>query len=124
MLLYTPCTVTNKYRGIIPTNFLTSPQAPQLHMASPSHHPEIQQLSLIPLSPSDRSCHPVRFPLQINRLMENFRTVVQILDKSDDAIRFMIGNIFNLRSSFILEVNGQFRIQVCSLMKPALYLCC
>ena len=73
-------------------------------------------------------CHfhlnAVRFPLQINRLMENFRTVVQILDKSDDAIRFMIGNIFNLLSSFILEVNGQFRIQVCSLMKPALYLCC
>ena len=73
-------------------------------------------------------CHfylnTVCFAFQINRIMQNFRTVVQILDKSDDAVRFMIGNIFNFCSSFIFKMNGQFRIQICSLMKSALYLCC
>ena len=73
-------------------------------------------------------CHlylnAVCFPFQVNRIMQDFRTVVQILDKSNDTVRLMIGNILDLCTSFILKMNGQFRIQICSLMKSALYFCC
>ena len=73
-------------------------------------------------------CHlylnAVCFPFQVNRIMQDFRTVVQIFDKSNDTVRFMIGNILDLCASFILKTNSQFRIQVCSLMKSALYFCC
>ena len=73
-------------------------------------------------------CHlylnTVCFPFQVNRIMQDFRTVVQILDKSNDTVRLMIGNILDLCASFILKMNGQFRIQICSLMKSALYFCC
>ena len=50
--------------------------------------------------------------------------MVQIFDKSNDTVRLMIGNILNLCTSFILKMNGQFRIQICGLMKSALYFCC
>ena len=73
-------------------------------------------------------CHlylnAVCFPFQVNRIMQDFRTVVQILDKSNDTVRLMIGNILDLCASFILKTNSQFRIQICSLMKSALYFCC
>ena len=73
-------------------------------------------------------CHlylnAVCFPFQVNRIMQDFCTVVQILDKSNDTVRLMIGNILDLCTSFILKMNGQFRIQICSLMKSALYFCC
>ena len=73
-------------------------------------------------------CHlylnAVCFPFQVNRIMQDFRTVVQILDKSNDTVRLMIGNILDLCTSFILKANSQFRIQICSLMKSALYFCC
>ena len=73
-------------------------------------------------------CHlylnAVCFPFQVNRIMQDFRTVVQIFDKSNDTVRLMIGNILNLCTSFILKMNGQFRIQICGLMKSALYFCC
>ena len=73
-------------------------------------------------------CHlylnAVCFPFQVNRIMQDFRAVVQIFDKSNDTIRLMIGNILDLCTSFILKANSQFRIQICSLMKSALYFCC
>ena len=73
-------------------------------------------------------CHlylnAVCFPFQVNRIMQDFCTVVQILDKSNDTVRLMIGNILDLCTSFILKANSQFRIQICSLMKSALYFCC
>ena len=73
-------------------------------------------------------CHlylnAVYFPFQVNRIMQDFCTVVQILDKSNDTVRLMIGNILDLCTSFILKANSQFRIQICSLMKSALYFCC
>ena len=77
---------------------------------------------------SKLKCHfylnAVCFTFQINRLMQNFCTMIQILNKSDNPIRLMIRNILNFCPSLILEMNSQFRIQICSLMKPALYLCC
>ena len=59
-------------------------------------------------------CHlylnAVCFPFQVNRIMQDFRTVVQIFDKSNNPIWLMIGNIFNLRTSFVLKMDRQFRI--------------
>ena len=48
---------------------------------------------------------------------EDFRTVVQIFDKSDDSIRLMIGNILGPLHLFYPQSEWSVRIQVCSLMK-------
>ena len=59
-------------------------------------------------------CHlylnAVCLPFQVNRIMQDFRAVVQIFDKSNNPIWLMIGNIFNLRTSFVLKMDRQFRI--------------
>ena len=61
---------------------------------------------------------------QINRIMQNLCTMIQIFDKSNDSIRLMIGDIFYFRASFIFKMNRQLRVKICSLMKSALYLSC
>ena len=68
--------------------------------------------------------NPIRLSLQINRFMENLCILIQILNKSDNPIRFMICDILNLSASFILKMDRQLRIQISSFMESALYFCC
>ena len=61
--------------------------------------------------------------LQKNRLMQHLRFMVQITKISHNSFRFMVLLSLGLIPSFILKENGQLRIQICSLMKTAFYLC-
>ena len=73
-------------------------------------------------------CHfylnSICFSFQINRIVKYFCTVVQVFDKSDDSVRFMVSDIFCLCTSAILEMDGKIRIQIGSLMETAFYFCC
>ena len=62
--------------------------------------------------------------LEVDRLMKCLRTVVQITDVSNNPLRLMVFQFLRLRAAQILEIDRQFRIQVCCLMETALDLCC
>ena len=63
----------------------------------------------------------LRFPAEINRIVERFLFTVQIPDKSDNSIRFMIDNHLRRLLSPVLKSDRQLRIQIGRLMKSALY---
>ena len=65
----------------------------------------------------------IRLSFQINRFMEHLCILIQVLNKSDNPIRFMICDILNLSTSFIFKMYRQLRIQISSFMKSALYFC-
>ena len=60
------------------------------------------------------------FSFIVNRIVDHFFFGIQILDKSNDPIRFMILDPLFLCLSFICKYNRQFRIQVGCLMQSAL----
>ena len=61
------------------------------------------------------------FPFKINRLMKRLFFLIQISDKPDDSLRFMIFDMLGLISSFIFEYYRQFRVKICCFMQPAFY---
>ena len=63
----------------------------------------------------------VCFPFKINRLMKRLFFLIQISDKPDDSLRFMIFDMLGLISSFIFEYYRQFRVKICCFMQPAFY---
>ena len=65
---------------------------------------------------------PITFSLKVYRFVNDLALLIQIPDKSYDPFRFMVKDLFRLFSPHILKHNGQLRIQISSLMKPALYL--
>ena len=66
----------------------------------------------------------ISLAFQINRIMQNLCTMIQIFDKSNDSIRLMINDLFRLRSPLIFEHDLKIRVQIRCLMKPAFYLFC
>ena len=65
----------------------------------------------------------IRFPAQINRLMDRFFFLIQITDITDNTVRFMKGHYFFFCIPKILKYNGQIWIQISCLMQTALDLC-
>ena len=52
--------------------------------------------------------------------MKRLFLLVQIPDKSENSIRLMIFDMFRRISSLVIEINRKFRVQVSSLVQPAL----
>ena len=56
--------------------------------------------------------------------MERLCILVKVTDKAYDPLRLMILDILRSVPSSILKMDGKLRIQIGSLMKTALYICC
>ena len=57
---------------------------------------------------------------KIDNVVENLLGLVHILDKADDSVRLMKFQVLRLLSSPVLKHDGESRIQVGRLVKPAL----
>ena len=69
---------------------------------------------------SDLHLNAVRLAFQQDRIMDNGRIPVQILQVSHDALGLMVFFCFDFVISSVFIMNGQFGIQIGSLMEPAL----
>ena len=58
---------------------------------------------------------------KIHRVMQGFFFLIQVSYKTDNTFRLMIIDTLRLRFSSVFKMNGQFRIQISSLMKTAFY---
>ena len=72
----------------------------------------------------DRSLHldAVRLTLEIDRLVERFLLLIQLPDKSDDALRLVVHNMLRRLQPLVVKDDRQLRIQIRSLMETALHL--
>ena len=59
------------------------------------------------------------FSLEIDHIMNRLDIFIEIPDKTDDSLRFMILDMLDLLSSLILINDRQLRIEICSLMHTA-----
>ena len=57
---------------------------------------------------------------EVDRVVNRLALGIQILDKPDQSIRLMVGNLLFRFFSLICKMNRQFRIQICSFVKSAL----
>ena len=59
---------------------------------------------------------------KVNRIMKWLRVLIEVTDKSYDSLRLMVLDIFDRIPSPVLKMDRKFRVQVCSLVKTALYI--
>ena len=59
------------------------------------------------------------FSLEIDHIMNRLDIFIEIPDKTDDSLRFMILDMLDFLASLILIDDRQLRIEVCGLMHTA-----
>ena len=73
-------------------------------------------------------CHfnfyTIRGTFEINRIMEHLFLFIKIPDKSDDSFRLMIFDMLRHFQTLVVKNNLKLRIQISSLMEPALDFLC
>ena len=63
----------------------------------------------------------IRFSFKVHRIMDHLFFCIQFPDKSKDSIGFMVLNMFRLLAPSVFKNNCKLRVQIRSLMHPALY---
>ena len=66
----------------------------------------------------------LRFPFEINRIVDCLFVLIQIAHKTNNAIRLVIRQVLLFSIAQIGKINGKRRVQICSLMETAFDLCC
>ena len=66
----------------------------------------------------------LRFPFEINRIVDCLFVLIQIAHKTNNAVRLVIRQVLLFSIAQIGKINGKRRVQICSLMETAFDLCC
>ena len=77
-------------------------------------------MEFVAILKSDLHADSIRLSAKINDIMEFFCIFIDVLDKADNAVRFVILDMLDFFFSSVLINDGQFGIQIGRLMHTAL----